>query len=239
MAIYLTGDTHGSLDIRKLASPNWPEGCDLTRDDLLMILGDFGNVWDGGKQDLYWQRWLESKPWTTLFVDGNHENHDLLATYPAEPLWGGMVHRVQPHVLHLMRGYVFDLPVRPHETQSFLAMGGTYSHDKEWRTEGKSWWALEVPTKEERDRCEKSLAARDWQVDYVLTHDAPAQVVTQVSQRIWNSSVPTDEFEQWLGDIDALLTYRRWFFGHWHDDLHIDPHYDLMYRRVCALDELV
>ena len=53
-----------------------------------------------------WQeKWLEEKPFTTLFVDGNHENFDLLNTLPERQWNGGRVHVVREHVLHLMRGH--------------------------------------------------------------------------------------------------------------------------------------
>ena len=52
--ILLTGDTHGSIDIHKLANSNrsFRElAKQMTRDDYLIILGDFGLVWDGTSID--------------------------------------------------------------------------------------------------------------------------------------------------------------------------------------------
>ena len=44
-----------------------------------------------------------------------------------ERLWhGGRIHEVRPHVLHLMRGQVFDI-----EGYTFFTMGGAASHDIE------------------------------------------------------------------------------------------------------------
>ena len=42
MGIYITGDLHGEIDIKKLSFNNWPESRDLTREDVLIITGDFG-----------------------------------------------------------------------------------------------------------------------------------------------------------------------------------------------------
>ena len=42
--IYITGDTHGDIDIHKLTADRWPEGLKLSRDDILIIAGDFGLV---------------------------------------------------------------------------------------------------------------------------------------------------------------------------------------------------
>ncbi len=42
--IYITGDTHG--DVRRLNSTSFFEQKEMTKDDYVIILGDFGLVWD-------------------------------------------------------------------------------------------------------------------------------------------------------------------------------------------------
>ena len=76
MAIYVTGDVHGRAECgsSRFAFRNWPLGRILTRDDVVIVAGDFGFVWDGSNAERYWLDWFESKPWATCFVDGNHEN---------------------------------------------------------------------------------------------------------------------------------------------------------------------
>ena len=100
--IYVTGDTHGYNDIDKLTSHRWPEGRKLTKDDILIIAGDFGLVFYpyGGDSEKYWLDWLDECPWTTLFIDGNHENFDRLYNeYPCEERYGGPVGVIRPSVL--------------------------------------------------------------------------------------------------------------------------------------------
>lgn len=94
--IYITGDVHQSYDIRKLNTRSWPEQKNLTRNDYLIVCGDMGIVWDDSQSDRYWRNWFEDKPFTTLFVDGNHENHRLLATYPVDEWNGGKIHKIRP-----------------------------------------------------------------------------------------------------------------------------------------------
>lgn len=122
--IYFTGDTHG--DFRRFNSEFFPEGKNCTKDDFVIILGDFGGVWrlseDGDER--YWLDWMEKKPWTTLFIDGNHENFDRLNAMPVEEWRGGKVHKVRPSVLHLMRGQVFHIG-----GYSMFTFGGACSHD--------------------------------------------------------------------------------------------------------------
>ena len=68
--IYAVGDTHGDIDLYKFNSKFSQEGKKLTKDDYVIICGDFGGVWDKGEDDKYIQNWYNERPWTTLFVDG-------------------------------------------------------------------------------------------------------------------------------------------------------------------------
>ena len=71
--IYVTGDIHSEPD--RFSMENFPEQKELTRDDYMIICGDFGLVWaedKESKRETWWHDWLEDKNYTTLFVDGNH-----------------------------------------------------------------------------------------------------------------------------------------------------------------------
>ena len=105
MSIFVTGDVHGVAEYgaSRFSSRVWPLGRTLTRDDVVIVAGDFGFIWSGSNTDKYWLDWFESKPWTTCFVDGNHENYHLLAGLPIREWNGGLVHEARPHVLHLMQ----------------------------------------------------------------------------------------------------------------------------------------
>lgn len=75
--IYATGDTHSGF--QRFKPENFPEQAQMTKEDYVIICGDFGGVWDGGKKDERNLDRLEALPFTTLFVSGNHENFDRLA----------------------------------------------------------------------------------------------------------------------------------------------------------------
>ena len=74
MALYVTGDIHGPIDIGKLSRRSWPEGKGLSRSDLVIVCGDFGMPWDGSNEEKYWLSWLNDRSWTTLFVDDKAAN---------------------------------------------------------------------------------------------------------------------------------------------------------------------
>jgi len=91
MAIILAGDTHGMTDMDKLT--DYFEGFEglgvYTEKDYLVILGDVGILWDGGTGDKKVRSTLESFPVTTLWIDGNHDNFDLLEKYETNMWHGG------------------------------------------------------------------------------------------------------------------------------------------------------
>ena len=74
--IYITGDCH--TDFRRFNTEIFPEQIGMDKEDYVIICGDAGITWADDKEMRYWQKWLNDKPFTTLFVDGNHENFDLL-----------------------------------------------------------------------------------------------------------------------------------------------------------------
>ena len=220
--IFITGDVHGSIDIGKLGSRRFPEGRTLDRDDFVAICGDFGCVWGGPEKDRYWLDWLEGKPFTTLFVDGNHENFDLLDAMEPVAWRGGTVHEVRPHVLHLMRGQVFDLHGR-----SFFTLGGARSHDKPFRTPRISWWEQELPTMDELEQARAVLEEQKWRVDYVVTHCAPANIQYRVCAAFDN-----DRLTYFLFDVEQQLDYRHWFFGHYHENLQVGCKQTAVYEDI-------
>lgn len=82
--IFITGDTHMPIDMGKLSRERFPIQDQLTKDDYVIICGDFGGVWDGRWHDKRCMDDLNARNFTTLFIDGNHENFDLLDRMPVE-----------------------------------------------------------------------------------------------------------------------------------------------------------
>ncbi len=251
--IIVTGDTHG--DFTRFSNRNWPLAKELTRDDIVVVTGDFGGVWDDSRRERYWLDWLERRPFTTLFVDGNHENFDMLATYPQEYWRGGETDVIRPHVRHLRRGYVFDL----YGLKCFV-MGGASSHDIQdgildpddpdfkqeyralkrsharFRVQGVDWWPQEMPSQEEYDRAVRNLDKHGWNVDLVLTHCGPTGVIQRIDPRF-----KPDPLTDFLEQVNRRLRFRTWYFGHYHTDhyhadLTADRAYHCQYDGMTVID---
>lgn len=222
--IFVTGDTHGCIDIHKLNRQNF-DYSGLTKNDYIIICGDFGFIWYGNKKDDWWLKWLEELPCSVLFVDGNHENFDILNSYPIEIWNGGKIHKIREHIFHLMRGQVFTI-----EGKKFFTFGGANSHDKIYRKEGLSWWPQEMPTFEECEDAIKILDKYNWEVDYVITHSAPDNILYRV-----NPLYEHDLATNFLFTIDKDLKFKHWYFGHYHIDKNIDDLHTAMYQDIIAL----
>ena len=203
MGVYITGDCHG--DFRKFSTDSFPEQKGLSRDDFVIVCGDFG-LWHDTKDERYWLNWLQSKPFTLLFVDGNHENFDRLYSdeFPVIDFHGGKVHKIRENVYHLMRGHVFELCGK-----KFFAFGGASSHDIQdgilepdeypdkkslyrdfnkrtqrgemLRINHSSWWKEELPSEQEMEFGLKTLDDNSNKVDFIVTHCCPQQVASMLS----------------------------------------------------------
>lgn len=228
--IYITGDTHADIDWEKINTTHFTEQKLMNpAEDYLIITGDFGGIWGGDKSDKYIQKAYNARKFTTLFIDGNHENHDLLDQYPVEEWNGGKVHKISDKIIHLMRGQVFDI-----QGMRFFTMGGAESTDKYRRKEGESWWAREMPSEEEYAEAIRNLEKVNFEVDVVLTHCAPEGYIGK------NMNGAVNRLRNKLTDfLDSLITehglkFKHWYFGHYHRDMDWDK-FSLMFYRVMSL----
>ena len=112
--LYVTGDVHGQLD--RFEEKTFKK---LTKGDTLFILGDFGFLWDGSAAEKKALAWLAKRPYRILFLDGCHENYEMLAGYPEEEFCGGRVQHIAGSVYHVCRGSLLEL-----EGRTLFCLGG-------------------------------------------------------------------------------------------------------------------
>lgn len=234
MACYITGDCHAEFN--KFSTDRFPKQKELTRDDFVIICGDFGGVWYDCEEERYWLNWLNKKNFTVLFVDGNHENFDRLYgdEFDVVDFHGGKAHKIRDNIYHLMRGYVFEL-----SGKKFFTFGGASSHDiddgvldakdypslkelaKDYnrrthagqmlRINHLSWWKEELPSQEEMDFGEQTLKKQNYEVDYVISHSLPQEVCSLCGYH--NPDTITMYFNKLL---QKGLKFTEWHCGHYH-----------------------
>lgn len=246
--IFITGDCHGNYN--RFKKEYFPQQEKLGRGDTMIVCGDFG-IWDESEESNRSLDWLDSLPFTTLFVDGNHENFDLLGRFPQEEWNGGKVHRVRENILHLMRGQVFTLG-----GMTFFTMGGGSSHDirdgilepdtpdfeerywqmrrmgAQFRVNHHSWWAEEMPSDGEYAEALANLEKAGWRVDCILTHCCPTSIAKKISVHY-----QADRLTDFLEEVLRRCGFDYWFFGHYHDNQVIDERFILQWEQISELGD--
>lgn len=225
MSIYITGDVHATIDIQKIK--DWELNYAPTSNDILIICGDFGGIWFGNEKDDIELDWWADRQFTTLFVDGNHENHDALNNYEVVELYGGRAHRIRHNLFHLMRGEIYTI-----ENKKFFAFGGAQSTDRQYRTPYISWWPNELPNKAEIDYAIENLDKNNWEVDYIITHCIDSKLLYQIDK-----SFQTDNLTDFLSFIkyEKNLKYKKHYFGHYHIDADLTDKDIALYNNILEI----
>lgn len=222
--IYVTGDTHGKP--ARLTRECMPFADGWGKGDTLIVCGDFGYLMSGSPREELFLRELSFRPYTVCFLDGNRENFDLLEKLKVSDWRGGKAHRLRRNVVHLMRGQVYRL-----EGKRLFTMGGGYSIDRLRRFEGVDWWARELPSGAEYELARENLLAEGMEVDYILTHAAPASLMRAIAQAC-PEEAELNHFLEW---VKNAVRYNRWYFGHLHMDAELN---DRMYALFTEVREL-
>jgi len=213
MRVWITGDLHGRAQQHLDSFRNRAKFIGMSKaKDILVICGDFGHVWT--KIDTIGMQWLENSPWITLFIDGNHDNHELLQELPRKQLFGGEVGYFEdyPSIFHLRRGEIYEIA-----DQKVFTFGGALSIDREMRVEGISWWPGEIPTVKEQDYAISNLEKCGYEVDIMITHTMPTIIVQETSGDWWYDKYK-DPTAMFLEHLMQSVEYKAWYAGHMHVD---------------------
>lgn len=238
--VFITGDTHGLIDVHKLEPYNFPESYELTKEDILIITGDAGLVWDE-KTDHKRIAYYNAKPYTVVYIPGNHENYELLKKYPIVEFHGARAYKISESIYCILRGEIMTLNGR-----TYLCFGGAFSHDTFWRTEGVDWFKDELPNQEEVDNTIRNLEKLNYRVDYIITHDVP---VTHNLAMGFQKLRGVDIMDKYRGkDVDKLYihigdflqqvyettSFRSWIAGHYHVDKIIN-NIQILYHSIARI----
>lgn len=218
--IYITGDTHGELEINRLKLIKGKVG------DTVIICGDFGLVIQNEQSETekYWLNWLRNKPFTTCFVRGNHENHDKLDLLPTEERWKNVVGVVCENVYELKTGSIYEI-----ENKKIFVFGGAESLDRAYRIQGVSWWPGEIPSVKIFNEAYDNLDAVNRKVDVVVSHTVPNSILAKLFNLKSN-----DPVSLMLESFYNSVEFEHWFSGHIHCDKKIDK-VDILYQSIIEL----
>lgn len=224
--VFVVGDLHGGQDgeMKYLNTSKWPEQKNLTKEDVLVQLGDFGYLWYHDthkryKEDQYWQEWFASRNYTTLIVLGNHENWDIYNELPITEKWNGLV-----KVLETKKGplyFAITGEVYLINDKRILCVPHASSIDKMNRTHGESWWKQEdINTQEIEHTLDNLLKPENETIDYILSHTMPDSMIEQfLHMTIQNAGKFNDPTAKFLEHIWSEHDIRYGVHcGHFHQD---------------------
>lgn len=258
--IYITGDCHG--DFRRFTKRyRMKMTHTLTENDYVIVCGDFGLCWARDKEFEYNCNWLSGLPFTILWVQGNHENYDMLKEFPVEMWHGGKTrHIVRDKIILLERGQIFDI-----EGSTFFTFGGASSHDVQggildkddplynekrkiavssglpYRVNHYSWWKEELPNEEEISEGISNLAKAGNKVDYIISHCGSNSFQNKITKYFESEGVDgieysTDILTDYFETLETLVDYKHWYCGHYHQQIPIDGKHTVLYGAIVPLE---
>lgn len=162
-------------------------------------VGDFGI---GFGQSDYWLDTVKQyqNNHQARFIRGNHDNPALCKTLP---------------------GYIQDGRVEDHT----MFIGGAWSIDHAWRTEGVSWWRDEECSVEQFNQLIDTYAMVRPRV--MITHDCPSEAAYEIFAKrglLLGGYGAKLEKTRTATAFQAMFDIHQpdfWFFGHWHVTTHL------------------
>lgn len=220
---YLTGDCHGRF--KRIV--DFCERYSMTKDDVIIILGDAGFNHNGYVMDRERKNEVKDLPVTIFCIHGNHEQRPGTLPYYRESVWHGgtvYVEEEYPNILFAKDGEIYDF-----DGKRVVVIGGAYSLN--WRelrmrhmiTGVQEWWQDEQPDDATKAYVEEQLAENGWKVDVVLSHTVPKKYMpTEHFLGGFDQDRVDNSTEEWLETIEERLEYEAWYAGHFHCEKRVD-----------------
>ena len=110
--------------------------------------------------------------------------------------------------------------------------------DRVWRTEGLDWWPCELPSESEYDNARANLERNDWRVDYVISHTCATDMLSRTlwPDTGWNHP-ETDRLTGFFNELEEKLSYKRWYYGHFHRDRNLDDRHTVLFEQVVRIGD--
>ncbi len=218
--VYITGDVHGNLS--DLDSRNINR---LKKDDVLIITGDFGFIWDNSSRELKMLKKLSKRKHKILFVDGVHENFELLKKYEDVELFGARAQKISDNIYHLCRGEIYNI-----ENKSYFCLGGGEVDDPFEKPDANPLHSP-MPTDEALQYAVDNMQKAGRKVDIIITHEAPASV-----KRLIRRDCEINDLNIFLDTLLHNVKYDKWYFGSLHTDRTLSNQMTCVWQQIIKVD---
>lgn len=209
----IAGDTHGSpkhIEYLYTIAVSYDV-------DIVLHMGDYG-YWEHMKGGPEFLEYTSAKATQTgipfAFIDGNHENHELLVEYvkdPEEDTWWS----IRDNLYYIPRGATWEW-----QGVKFMGFGGAYSIDERQRVKYVSWWPNEEADEVQIERAVERAEALGG-VDVMFTHDVPQELDIQkifaLQGRGLLTSIPgCERSRDKISKVFQACDPSHLFHGHYH-----------------------
>ena len=219
--LYVTGDMHG--DYERFASSKFKK---LKKDDVLFICGDFGFIWDGSKKENKLLKKICNQKYTVCFVDGTHENFELLKEYETVDFHGSKAQHIGGNLYHLLRGQIYDF-----DGKKVFTMGGGESPDIDLRATDGEWSYDEIPTQNELMEGVNNLKKYKNKIDIVITHEPPTKLKGFLKLQD-KEPVRVTSLNTYFEELGKACEFKHWYFGSMHIDKFISSSYVAVFQNL-------
>ncbi len=217
--ILITGDVHG--DFTRFKDKRLRK---LRKSDALIVCGDFGMLWDGGKREKRLLKRLGRRRYSILFVEGVHENFEELEKYETEHWCGGETRRISGNLRQLVRGNVFTIAGK-----TIFAFGGGKSDEQGGSVpDDPLRLKYENPSEKELSDADRALAEHSDKVDYIVSYEPPASI----ADFMHGGEPQTDRISAYLEEKRRNVAFGHWFFGKMHINKQIPPKFTAVFDSV-------
>lgn len=219
--IYITGDTHG--DLSDIESRNIGK---IKKGDILIITGDFGFLWDNSKSEIKALKKLSKKKFTILFVEGVHENFDMINEHEDVEIFENSAKKIADNIYCLKRGAIYTI-----EGKSVFCLGGGGVDDPFENLDSDPLNDKAMPTDEVLQEAVNNLQSIQKNVDIIITHEAPASV-KKLIRRDSNINDLNIFFDTLLHNV----RYKMWYFGSLHTDRALSTNMTCVWQKVVKVE---
>jgi hypothetical protein len=169
---------------------------------------------------------LGKRKYNICFIDGTHENFNLINNYEISQWNGGKVHKIHGNLYHLMRGQVYEI-----EGRKVFTMGGGESADIDIRRDVNAWSKDELPTQEELLEGAENLDFAGYDIDIIVTHEPPLKVKNFLNLND-SSEFRVSALNAYFEELSQNCKFNKWYFGSLHLDKYISVTHRAIYKDV-------
>lgn len=235
--IFITADTHRNFDeIEWFCDEN-----NTTKNDIIIIAGDASINYFLDNSDDYIKKILARMPITFLILHGNHEERAWnIKNYQRN------LYRIGDNDIIAWREnkypnllFLDDYGELLLNDKSYLFLGGAYSVDKYYRLKkGLKWFESEQIANEEREGILQHLETyTNLLYDFVISHTCPFKYIpTEAFIPQVNQNTVDNSMEHFLDKVEQIVTYNKWYCGHFHIDKVIDRTQFIGMETIIQLD---